>query len=137
MDSAKTKAEIGKWSQRDLENWERYETFLGGICEFWDKQIDNMPYNYLQNPGVGDKYRFLKNMIPHNLDIFKTTKFITSSVEATLNDWFESEILKATLATDGVIGENLSIDHASTGYVLLHHVMGALEEDKKGQWGYI
>lgn len=61
------------------------------------------------------------------MNVFETAKFITSSVEASLNDWFESDILKATLATDGIIGENISIDHPSSGYVLLHHVMGQLE----------
>ena len=126
MDAEKTRSEIGKWSKHDLNNWDRYQTFLSGICEFWDRQVDSMPYNYIQNPTIGDKYQFLKNMLPRNLDVFKTTKFITSSVEANLNDWFESDILKGTLATDGIIGENLSIDHPSTGYVLLHHVMGAL-----------
>lgn len=44
-----------------------------------------------------------------------------------LDNWFESDILKASLATDGIIGENLSISHRSTAYVLLHHVMGELE----------
>lgn len=137
MDPEKTRAEIEKWSKHDLANWDKYQAFLGGICDFWDKQVDNVPYNYIEKPTLTDKYQFLKNLIPRNLDVFKTSKFITSSVEANLNDWFESEILKGTLATDGIIGENLSIDHPSTGYVLLHHVMGALEEDKKGEWGYI
>lgn len=27
-------------------------------------------------------------------------------------------------------------DH-STAYVLLHHVMGELEEGRQGQWGYV
>lgn len=41
-----------------------------------------------------------------------------------LDNWFESDILKASLATDGIIGENLSVKDHSTAYVLLHHVMG-------------
>lgn len=54
-----------------------------------------------------------------------------------LNNWFESDVLKATLATDGIIGENLSVSHASTAYVLLHHVMGELEDGRQGDWGYV
>jgi phytoene dehydrogenase-like protein len=76
-------------------------------------------------------------MLPRSIDVFEVSKFITSSVEQSLNDWFESEILKGTLATDGIIGENLSIGDPATGYVLLHHVMGALEEERKGEWGYV
>lgn len=54
-----------------------------------------------------------------------------------LDNWFESDILKATLATDGIIGENLPINNPSTGYILLHHVMGELEDGRKGDWGYV
>lgn len=66
------------------------------------------------------------------MDYFEFGKFVTSSVKEMLDTWFESDILKATLATDGIIGENLSIKHPTTAYVLLHHVMGELEEGKKG-----
>jgi hypothetical protein len=54
-----------------------------------------------------------------------------------LDKWFDSDILKATLATDGVIGENLSVSSNSSAYVLLHHVMGELFEGRKGEWGYV
>ncbi|KAK7930862.1 hypothetical protein WMY93_007257 [Mugilogobius chulae] len=53
-----------------------------------------------------------------------------------LNQWFESEPLKATLATDAVIGAMTSPSNPGSGYVLLHHVMGELE-DEKGAWGYV
>lgn len=41
------------------------------------------------------------------------------------------------MATDGIIGENLSINSTSTAYILLHHVMGELELGRKGDWGYV
>ena len=44
-----------------------------------------------------------------------------------LNKWFESEPLKACLATDAVIGAMLSPHTPGSGYVLLHHVMGGVE----------
>ncbi|CAB1312867.1 unnamed protein product [Coregonus sp. 'balchen'] len=53
-----------------------------------------------------------------------------------LNRWFESEPLKATLATDAVIGAMTSPNSPGSGYVLLHHVMGELEKEK-GAWGYV
>ncbi|NWI08847.1 PYRD2 protein, partial [Crypturellus soui] len=53
-----------------------------------------------------------------------------------LDQWFESEPLKATLATDAVIGAMASPQTPSSGYVLLHHVMGALE-GQRGAWGYV
>eukprot|EP00064_Thunnus_orientalis_P001038 superscaffoldBa00000063_g1039 len=53
-----------------------------------------------------------------------------------LNRWFESEPLRATLATDAVIGAMTSPHNPGSGYVLLHHVMGELEKEK-GAWGYV
>ncbi len=41
-----------------------------------------------------------------------------------LDRWFDSEILKTTLATDAVIGALCSPTQAGSAYVLLHHVMG-------------
>jgi phytoene dehydrogenase-like protein len=71
------------------------------------------------------------------MNYFDFGKFITSSVEESLDTWFESDILKASLATDGIIGENLCISNHNTSYVLLHHVMGELEDNRKGEWGYV
>lgn len=88
MDPEKTRQEIGKWSQHDLANWDNYQRFLQGICDFWDKQVDNLPFNYIENPKFRDKFNFLMSIIPRNLNVFETAKFITSSVESSLNDWF-------------------------------------------------
>ncbi len=84
-----------------------------------------------------DKLGFLKRVFDPSLNYFDFGKFITSSVDEFLNSWFESDILKATLATDGIIGENLCITNHNTSYVLLHHVMGELEDNRKGDWGYV
>ncbi|KFQ06126.1 Pyridine nucleotide-disulfide oxidoreductase domain-containing protein 2, partial [Leptosomus discolor] len=53
-----------------------------------------------------------------------------------LDQWFESEPLKATLATDAVIGAMASPHTPGSGYVLLHHVMGELD-GQRGAWGYV
>ncbi|XP_045053460.2 pyridine nucleotide-disulfide oxidoreductase domain-containing protein 2 isoform X3 [Desmodus rotundus] len=53
-----------------------------------------------------------------------------------LDQWFESEPLKATLATDAVIGAMTSPHTPGSGYVLLHHMMGGLE-GTQGAWGYV
>ncbi|NWJ07363.1 PYRD2 protein, partial [Crypturellus undulatus] len=59
-----------------------------------------------------------------------------SLLRQVLDQWFESEPLKATLATDAVIGAMASPQTPGSGYVLLHHVMGALE-GRRGAWGYV
>lgn len=66
----------------------------------------------------------------------ETYEFLTAPISRVLNNWFESEPLKGTLATDGLIGSVLGPTDGGTGYVLLHHVMGKLE-GRQGAWAYV
>ena len=49
-------------------------------------------------------------------------ELLTAPASKILNRWFESEPLLSTLATDAVIGANISPDTPGSSYVLLHHV---------------
>jgi phytoene dehydrogenase-like protein len=68
-------------------------------------------------------------------DVGKFYEMMTAPTTKILDKWFESEPLKATLATDACIGAMISPNTPGSGYVLLHHVMGELD-GVKGAWGY-
>jgi phytoene dehydrogenase-like protein len=59
-----------------------------------------------------------------------------SSARTILDRWFEAEQLKATLATDAIIGAMAAPSMPGTAYVLFHHVMGETN-GKRGVWGYV
>lgn len=61
---------------------------------------------------------------------------LLSPASKVLNNWFESDVLKATLATDAVIGSMASVNTPGSGYVLLHHVMGETD-GSRGVWSYV
>lgn len=63
-------------------------------------------------------------------------KIFTQSAADFLNEWFESEELKVTLATDGVIGANGGPRSQGTAYILMHHCMGGVG-GKRGLWGFV
>jgi phytoene dehydrogenase-like protein len=63
-------------------------------------------------------------------------KIFTQSAVDLLDEWFESEELKVTLATDGVIGANGGPRSPGTAYILLHHCMGGVA-GKRGLWGFV
>jgi phytoene dehydrogenase-like protein len=44
-----------------------------------------------------------------------------------LDQWFETDVLKATMAASGVIGTFLGVRSPGTAYVLLHHYMGEID----------
>ena len=63
-------------------------------------------------------------------------EILTGAATPILNRWFESEGLKATIATDAVIGAFMPPSMPGTAYVLFHHVMGECD-GAKGVWGYV
>ena len=52
-----------------------------------------------------------------------------------LDNWFESDPIKAILGFDGIVGTYASPYAAGTGYVLLHHCFGEAN-GRKGAWGH-
>src|SRR3546814_7372366 len=63
------------------------------------------------------------------LDLF------TKSAGEMLDQWFESEPLKAVLGWDSVVGNFASPYTPGSAYVLLHHVFGEVN-GKTGAWGH-
>ena len=66
----------------------------------------------------------------------EAVEVLTGPARNILDRWFESEQLKATLATDAVIGAMASPSMPGTAYVLFHHVMGETN-GKRGVWAYV
>jgi phytoene dehydrogenase-like protein len=56
-------------------------------------------------------------------DLPRLIEFLLSPASKVLDSWFESDILKATLATDAVVGAMIAPSSQQSAYVLLHHVM--------------
>jgi phytoene dehydrogenase-like protein len=61
-------------------------------------------------------------------DMVALVKIFTQSAAEFLDEWFESEQVKVTLATDGVIGANGGPRSPGTAYILLHHCMGGVAD---------
>jgi phytoene dehydrogenase-like protein len=64
------------------------------------------------------------------------TKLFTMSAADLLDEWFESEELKALIATNGIIGTWAGPEEPGTAYVLLHHAVGDLGDGNLSEWGY-
>src|SRR6185503_5188129 len=70
------------------------------------------------------------------MDLVALVKIFTQSAADFLDQWFESEQVKVTLATDGVIGANGGPRSPGTAYILLHHCMGGVA-GHRGLWGFV
>ena len=62
-------------------------------------------------------------------------KLLTMSSADYLDEWFETEALKATKAASGIIGTFLGPRSPGTAYVLLHHYMGEIDGVFRA-WGF-
>uniref|UniRef100_A0A8C1W8P5 Pyridine nucleotide-disulfide oxidoreductase domain-containing protein 2 n=1 Tax=Cyprinus carpio TaxID=7962 RepID=A0A8C1W8P5_CYPCA len=144
-DLAKTQKEIGKFSEKDAKVYPEFLSYLERLACAIHPLLDAPPVDI---PGLTQgslrkkisALRSLKPLVKSGLQLGKNIpdfyELVTAPVMKVLNRWFESEPLRATLATDSVIGANTSPNNPGSGYVLLHHVMGELEKEK-GAWGYV
>jgi phytoene dehydrogenase-like protein len=67
--------------------------------------------------------------------IYDTIRFWTMSVAEYLDQYFETDVIKAALSGSGIIGTALGIHSPGTAYVLLHHYMGDVD-GSIGAWGF-
>jgi len=132
------RAEIAKFSAKDANNYPKYEEMLLRVASVIEPTLVQTPPNVVK-PGVSDFLRLaalgksakkLGNAIDEALEV------LTGAARPILDRWFESEELKATLATDAVIGAFAAPSMPGTAYVLFHHVMGEAN-GKRGVWAYV
>ena len=66
--------------------------------------------------------------------IYEYIRFFTMSAAEFLDDYFENDLIKAAMATPGIIGTALGVYSPGSAYILLHHVMGDVDGNI-GAWG--
>src|SRR5579863_1516924 len=139
QDRAKTLAEIARFSRHDAEVYPAYEDQLERISQVVEGLLLTTPPQF-PPAGIGDFIDYLKlagrmrALSPK--DLTALVKIFTASAAEFLDEWFESEHVKVTLATDGVIGANGGPRSPGTAYILLHHCMGGVA-GHRGLWGFV
>src|SRR5262247_3616498 len=139
QDMAKTVAEIAKFSRRDAEYYPRYEEELARLAEWVESLLLETPPNIVRRrlSDLASLGKFgLRALKLGDEGVTRMVKIMTQSVRDFLDERFESEEIKTTLATDGVIGTNGGPATPGTAYILLHHVMGGAA-GARGLWGFI
>jgi phytoene dehydrogenase-like protein len=141
--------QIGEFSDHDAEAFGRYEAFLERVAQVLEPLLVQSAPDPLPLPDhwrrIGWRkrlrdarklwqiYQALKRLgdqLPESLEL------MTGAARPILDRWFDTDVLKATLATDAIIGAFTSISAPGSGYVLLHHVMGQAG-GARGVWGYV
>ncbi len=148
-DQAMCHREISKFSANDAVAYPRYNQLLERVAGVLEPILsksapDPLPLpNHWRHIGVTKRLRdagrvvsLRQSMAGLGDDMPEAIELLTGAARPILERWFESEVLRATLATDAVIGAFDSIGSPGTAYVLLHHVMGEAG-GARGVWGYV
>lgn len=138
-DGEKTKREIAKFSARDASRWDEYNAMLERLADFVEPMLERPAPNVFGNHPrdlLGGLGTLARGLSLSGADRARQVEIMTASAADFLDRWFESEQLKAILATDGIIGAFAGPRTPGTAYVLLHHVMGGVD-GRRGVWGYV
>ncbi|MFL5790834.1 MAG: phytoene desaturase family protein [Actinomycetota bacterium] len=138
-DHHKSYDSIAQFSKRDADTLPKWEAWLKGVSDVLGPLLLQVP------PHVG-------SMKPADLlatlqsawkmrklgerGVGDVTRLFTMSVSDLLNDWFESDAIKAMLTVNGVIGTWAGPDEPGTAYVMLHHSIGDVGDGHLGSWGF-
>jgi phytoene dehydrogenase-like protein len=148
-DQRVTSREIAKFSKQDAERYPAYNRLLERVAAVVEPILARPAPDPLPLPaewrkiGMGKRLRdtgrlweLYQAASELGADLPEAVELLVGAARPILERWFQAEVLRATLATDAVIGAFASPSQLGTAYVLLHHVMGEAG-GARGVWGYV
>jgi phytoene dehydrogenase-like protein len=137
-DHAKTRRELLRHSKLDAEAYEEFGKAMVPMCRFVKPLLAMTPPDPTSlDPRDLKKLIFLgrrfQSLSPQ--DKYNLVQLMTMSAADFLDQWFETDVLKATMSASGIIGTFLGIRSPGTAYVLLHHYMGEIDGAFRS-WGF-
>ena len=138
----RTHQSIANLSERDAGRIDAFNGELQGIADVLRRFVLRAPPNIVQGFGLNTVHEAINALGTANilrgltleqqrslLDLF------TRSAGDMLDDWFESDLVKALFGFDAIVGNYASPYAAGSAYVMLHHAFGEVN-GKKGVWGH-
>ncbi|HEY5860530.1 MAG TPA: NAD(P)/FAD-dependent oxidoreductase, partial [Actinomycetota bacterium] len=138
-DAKKSYDSIAQFSKKDADTLPKWEAWMKGVSDVLGPLLLSVP------PHVGSMK--LGDLLPQlqtawnmrklgQRGVADVTRLFTMSVTDLLDDWFESDAIKAMLTVNGVIGTWAGPDEPGTAYVMLHHSIGDVGDGHLGSWGF-
>jgi phytoene dehydrogenase-like protein len=129
--------ELKRHSPHDADAMHRFQADLGRYAQFIRKTLMRTPPD-----PTSLKPRDLRELLflgktfwkLGERQMYEYIRFFTMSAAEFLDDYFENELIKASMSTPGIIGTALGVCSPGSAYILLHHVMGDVDGNI-GAWG--
>ena len=137
-DSGQNRREIARFSPHDADLYPEFGLTMTKLARFSRRIIDEPapdPTSF-RLPDLRHLLQLGRSMMESGEEeMFLQLKLLTMSAADFLDMWFESDVLKATMAVSGIIGTFLGVRSPGPAYVLLHHYMGEIDGAFRS-WGY-
>ena len=129
-DHGRTIRELRRWSATDAEAYEEYGQLMVEMARFIKPILGITPPDLTSlDPRpllpLGALLRSFQQLPERQQAVF--VQLMTMSAADFLDQWFETDPLKATMSASGIIGTYLGVRSPGTAYVLLHHYMGEID----------
>jgi len=137
-DHGKTHREIARHSKLDAEAYDEFGKAMQAMCRFVKPILSMVPPDPATlNPKELMKLLFIGRRFQGmtSEDKYNQVQLMTMSAIDFLDQWFETDVLKATMSASGIIGTFLGVRSPGTAYVLLHHYMGEIDGAFRS-WGF-
>jgi phytoene dehydrogenase-like protein len=137
-DHARTQREIRRHSRLDAEAYDEFSKMMTPMCRFVKPILAMIPPDPTTlNPRDLKQLHFLMQRFRalSSDERYTLIQLMTMSAADFLDQWFETDVLKATMSASGIIGTFLGIRSPGTAYVLLHHYMGEIDGAFRS-WGF-
>jgi phytoene dehydrogenase-like protein len=142
-DPVKAAESIARFSEKDAARWPEFVAFMDKAARFLDTAyatlMPRLPKNINLSEGYGLAEMGLDLRLLGSKDMLNLIRLIPMTVIEFAEEWFESEQLKAALASVAIHGLTLGPMSGGTGYTLLHNWLnrGGLSHSNVGRAGEI
>jgi phytoene dehydrogenase-like protein len=137
-DHGRTVREIRRHSRVDAEAYEEFSKMMTPMCRFVKPILSMIPPDptTLRPKDLKQLHFLIQRFRDLSSDErYTLIQLMTMSAADFLDQWFETDVLKATMSASGIIGTFLGIRSPGTAYVLLHHYMGEIDGAFRS-WGF-
>ncbi len=129
---------LARFSPRDAETYDEYSHTMYFMAKAVKPILSLLPpdptkYDPRELMPLAKLGKHFLNLDEEHLYTF--IKLMTMSSADFLDEWFETDPLKATMSASGIIGTFLGPRSPGTAYVLLHHYMGEIDGVFRA-WGF-
>ncbi len=138
QDEQQNIVEIGRHSKHDADAYQQFSHDVAMVVQAIRPLLDSIlpditstdPEELMRMAALAQHVRSLPTRVVHN-----GMRLLTGSVSDFLDDYFESEILKASIASSGTIGSKVGPKSQGSGLVMLYMSVGEHDGDQ-GAWSF-